>query len=208
MDRVEATDLELWGLYDIRATAYLNLLYYGSRAARWSFWNLLLQVIASIGSLGAVTVFLTLGTDPFWKWASASFGVFSAVCAVLPAIMGHAEKVNKFEKLHFAYCELFELVKRMVMDVRRAGLITDEQLGAAKLLNDLRSRLGRLEDTGHKDRLREKCEEAVLERFPVSSLWYAGTHADSQRAEPTAATETRSNRANASKGKPTAPASR
>jgi hypothetical protein len=173
-DRVSATNLELWGLYDIRASAFLNLLYYASRASTWAFWNLLLQVGASIGSLGAVTVFLTLGTDPICKWASAFVGVVSALCAILPAIMGHAEKVNKFEKLHFAYCELFELAKRMALDIRRAGVITDEQVGAVKLLNDLASRLGRTDDTDFKDKLRDKCQNTVLKRFPRESLWYAG----------------------------------
>lgn len=183
MDRIEATNLELWALYDIRATAYLNLLYYGARAAQWAFWNLWLQVGAAVGSLGAVTGFLTLGADPRWKWISAFIGAASAVCAALPAIMGHAEKVNKFEKLHFAYCEIFELVKRTVLDIRRAGLITPEQAGAAKLLNDLCSRLGKLDDTDQKEKLRDKFQAMVLDRFPSESLWYANVHAGTEQAD-------------------------
>ena len=181
-DRVEATNLELWALYDIRATAYLNLLYYGARAATWASWNLWLQVGAAVGSLGAVTGFLAAGADPTLKWGSAFIGATSAVCAALPAIMGHAEKVNKFEKLHFAYCELFELVKRTALDVRRAGVITEEQTGAAKLLNDLCSRFGKMDDTELKDELRRRCEVDVRARFPPDTLWYASVHVDEQKA--------------------------
>ena len=185
LDRVEFTNLELWGLYDIRATAYLNLLYYGERAASWAKWNLVLQIVASVASLGAVTVFLTLGTTPIWKLASALVGVASAICAILPAIMGHAEKVNKFEKLHFSYCELFELTKRIIPEIRKAGLITSEQTGEAKLLLDLSSRLGRLDDTDRKDKIRDRCQAIVLERFPSSCLWYAGEDAESAAKTPT-----------------------
>ena len=163
--QIDATNLELWGLYDIRATAYLNLLYYGARASTWSSWNLWLQVGAAVGSLGAVTGFLALGSDPLWRWIAAGVGAASAACAALPAIMGHAEKVNRFEKMHFAYCELFELTKRTIMDVRRSGILTEEQLGEAKILNDIRSRLGQIDDPGLKGALRDRCEAKVRERF-------------------------------------------
>ena len=186
-EHTEATNLELWGLYNIERSAYLNVLYYGTRASSWAFWNLLLQVFAAVGSLGAVTGFLAAGTDPMWKWISAGVGAASAVCAALPAIMGHADKVNRFEKLHFSYCELFELAKRMAMDIRRSGIITDEQTGTAKILTDLCSRLGQMEDPEFKRELRDSCEIMVRNRFPNGDLWYAGQHeAAEQAGSPTA----------------------
>lgn len=147
-----------------------------------------LQVIASVGSLGAVTGFLAAGADPFWKWIAAGVGAASAVCAALPAIMGHADKVNRFEKLHFAYCELLELAKRTAMDIRRSGLLTDEQAGAAKILNDLSSRLGRMDDPDFREALRNKCEAKVRDRFPQSALWYAVQHENAEQADSPAAT--------------------
>jgi hypothetical protein len=187
-DKIAATNVELWGLYDIRAAAYFNLLYYGARATIWSAWNLWLQVGAAVGSLGAVTGFLTLADHPTMKWISAGVGALSAVCAALPAIMGHAEKVNRFEKMHFAYCELFELTKREIMEIRRVGLLTNEQLGAAKVLNDLRSRLGQIDDPDIKDALRDRCEKTVRQRFPNSTLWYAGEHDHAEQAQSETAT--------------------
>jgi hypothetical protein len=182
-DAVEATNLELWGLYNIQRSAYLNLLYYGARATIWARWNLWLQVGASVGALGAVTGFLTVGSDPLWKWVSALVGAASAVSAAIPSIMGHAEKVNKFEKLHFAWCEVFELAKRAAMDIRRAALITPEQYGETKLLNDICSRLGHIEDPDRKDTLAESCEARVRERFPDESFWYAGGNAEAGAAQ-------------------------
>jgi hypothetical protein len=175
-DSQESLNLELWGLYNIQRSSYLNLLYYGARAATWAKWNLFLQVGAAVGSLGAVTGFLTVGDTDLGKWISAFVGAASATCAALPAIMGHAEKVNKFEKLHFAYCELFELTKRTVMDIRRFGGLTDEQIGATKLLNDIGSRLGHLDDPDRKDALILDCERKVRDRFPEDLLWYADGH--------------------------------
>ena len=179
----KATNLELWGLYRVQRSAYLNILYYGKRAATWARWNLWLQVGASVGSLGAVTGFLTVGGSDRGKWVSAFVGAGSAVCAALPAIMGHSEKVNKFEKLHFAYCELYQLVMRATLDIRRSGRITEEQIGSAKLLNDLYSRLGHQDDTDRKDKLAHECESQVREKFPDGSLWYAtedGTRKESE----------------------------
>lgn len=169
----KATNLELWGLYNVQRSAYLNVLYYGKRAATWAKANLFLQIIASIGSLGAVTGFLTLGDTGRGKWISAFVGAASAVCAALPAIMGHAEKVNKFEKLHFAYSELFQLAMRASLDIRRSGSLTAEQLGSAKLLNDLYSRLGQQDDPDRKDKLARECEARVRTKFSEEDLWYA-----------------------------------
>jgi hypothetical protein len=116
------------------------------------------------------------------KWISAGIAAISGVCALLPAIMGHAEHINKYEKLHFAYCELFELSKLTALDIRRSVLLTDKQLGAAVLLNDLSSRLGQIDDPDLKSSLLVKCEAKVRERFPKDMLWYPDQDAG-QRTE-------------------------
>lgn len=181
-DQIESTNIELWGLYNVLRSAYLNVLYYGTRAALWSRWNLWLQIGASLGSLGAVSGFIAAGTELavgheiYWKIGSALIGVISAICAALPAVVGHAEKINRFERLHFAYCELFQLTQRLSMDIRREGIITQEQTGAAKLLGDLYSRLGQLDDSDYKDELKDKCEKKVRDKYPTDSLWYASEH--------------------------------
>jgi hypothetical protein len=183
----KATNLELWGLYRTQRSAYLNVLYYGKRAATWAKWNLWLQIGASIGSLGAVTGFLATQGHDVGKWISAFVGAASAVCAALPAIMGHAEKVNKFEKLHFAYCELYHLTMRSALEIRRSRLVTEEQIGAAKMLNDIYSRLGQQDDPDRKDELAQECEKKVRDKFPDDSLWYATENGrkTGPQAEPT-----------------------
>ena len=179
MDRTEATNIELWGLYNVLRSSYLNVLYYGARATFWSRWNLWLQVVASIGSLGAVGVFLAAGTEAAhpheigWKIVAALIGMVSASSAAIPVAMGHAGKINSFERLHFAYCELFQLTQKAVMDIRRKGLVSDEQRSAAKLLEDLYSRLGQHDDPDHKDKLHDRCIAAVNAKYPKDSLWYA-----------------------------------
>lgn len=171
MDEIRATNTELWGLYNVLRSSYLNVLYYGARATTWSKWNTALQVVASIGSLGAVGSFLE-GS----KIIASMIGMAAAVCAALPVAMGHADKISRYERLHFAYCELFQLTQRTVMDVRREGLLTQEQLGTSKLLSDLYSRLGQQDDPDFKSTLRDDCEKAVRVKYPPDSLWYASEH--------------------------------
>ena len=150
-----------------------------------------MQIGASIGSLGAVTGFIAAGTELakghelYWKLGAGLIGVVSAVCAALPPIIGHADRINRFERLHFAYCELFHLAKLVTMDVRREGIITSEQRGAAKLLEDLYSRLGQQDDPDHKDKLRDRYEKVVREKYPEESLWYASE--DGNQATPAGA---------------------
>ena len=188
-DKIEATNIELWAVYNVLRSAYLNVLYQGARAVTWSRWNLWLQIGASLGSLGAVSVFIAAGSElargheVWWKLLAAAIGVISAVSAALPAIMGHAEKINRFERLHFAYCELFQLAQRMTLDIRREGTVTQEQMGASKILVDMYSRLGQLDDPDLKAKLRDECERQVREKYPVGSLWYASGDGN-QTAEP------------------------
>ncbi len=190
MDRLEATNTELWGLYNVLRSSYLNVLYYGSRATTWSNWNLGFQIVASLGSLSAVGAFLAAGTELAtgyevrWKLAASLVGLISAVCAALPVAMGHAEKISRFERLHFAYSELFQLTQRTIMDVRREGLLTQEQLGTAKLLADLYSRLGQQDDPDFKDELRDKYEKEVREKYTPDSLWYASEHGNQTTPAP------------------------
>jgi hypothetical protein len=187
-DAQEKTNLELWGLYNIQKSAYLNVLYYGARATTWAGWNMRLHITASALSLAAVTGLMTLDAHPFWKWTAAIAGAIAGICAALVAIMGHAEKISRFEKLHFAYYELFKLAELAAMDIRRSGLLTEEQLGAAKTLNEIYSRLGQMDDPDFKEALRNKCQLMVKDRFPKDQSWYAGSHEDTPSQAGTTAT--------------------
>jgi hypothetical protein len=200
-DRIEASCIELKGLYDLLRHAYLNVLYYGRRAASCSRLNFWLQLGAAIGSLGAVTGFLTSQTSVAgeyelgWRIASAVVGTLSGICAALPPLMGLTEKINKLERLHFAYCELQHLTQLAIADIRREGLITAEQIGGAKLLLDLHSRLGQQDEPGPQSELRDKCEKDVRDRYPSGSFWYPTVNGNEAADSSTAKTVTDSTRA-------------
>lgn len=179
-DRVEATNIELWGLYNIERNSYLNMLYYGDRATFWSNWNTYLQLGAALGSLGAVGGLLALGSSGpagqlewGWKLAAALVGLASGVCGTLPTILGLSDKINRFQRLHFAYCQLFHLAKQGSMDIRREGYVTVEQVGMGKTLSDIYSRFGQSDAPDLKDKLRDKYELETREKYPPDSLWYA-----------------------------------
>lgn len=178
-DQIEATNVDLWGLYNVLRSSYLNILYYGRRASVSSSWNFWLQLGAAIGSLGSVTGFLASQTsiagqhELAWRILSALVGACSGISAALPALMGLSDKINKLERLHFAYCEVFHLAQRTAMDVRREGFVTEELRGAIKLLCDLYSRLGQMDDPDFNKELRDKYEIQVKDKYPDGSLWYA-----------------------------------
>jgi len=178
-DRIDATNTELWAVYNVLRSAYLNVLYYGRMGSRRAVLNQRLQIVAAVGSLSSVSGFLTAQTSVagdyafWWRLVAALVGAGSGICAALPQLMGLSEKIARCERLHFAYCELFQLAQRTVMDVRREGIITTDQAGAAKLLSDMYSRLGQADECGFDKKLRDQCEAEVREKYPKDSLWYA-----------------------------------
>jgi hypothetical protein len=169
---IRPTRVELRSLYDIQRTATLNIKYYGARAAKFERWNLLCQVVASIGSLSAVGGFLALGGTELGKWLAGIVGLLSAVSAALPPTLEFSNKINRFERLHFSYCQLLHLAKALALDIRRSALVTQQQVGASKEINDLYSRLGQLDETDPKSKLIKKFEQEVRIAFPQESLWY------------------------------------
>jgi hypothetical protein len=190
-ERVHATNLELWGIYELQRSATLNMLYYGARAEKFSSWDKWLAVAAAVGSLGTVGGFLNFGGSTWGKFISGFLGAISAIAAALPPVLGFPEKIKSLERLHFSYCELFQIAKNLALDVRRTGLLTQEQLGGAKVLHDLYSRLGQM-DEAEKSKLKAKCEAEVRNRFPEGSLWYAtddGTGQETVTATTPATTE-------------------
>jgi len=177
-DHIEKTNLELWGLYNLQRSSRHNVLYYGYRASWYIKWNSALQLVASVLSLSAVAGFLTIGSNGYaWgKWISGAVGAVSAICAAIPTVFEYAGQIKKFERLHFAYCEIYHLTQLLVLDIRRTTTLTVEQLGAAKLLNELYSRLGQMDETDVKSALSRQFEEQVRKEFPPERLWYTGTH--------------------------------
>ncbi|MGA2984812.1 MAG: hypothetical protein ABSG32_13440 [Terriglobia bacterium] len=169
---IRPTRIELRSLYDIQRTATLNIEYYGARAAKFERWNLGCQVVASIGSLSAVGGFLALGGTEWGKWLAGVVGLFSAVSAALPPTLEFSNKINRFERLHFSYCQLLHMAKALALDIKRSALVTEQQIGASKEISDLYSRLGQLDETDPKSKLIKQFEQEVRVAFPQESLWY------------------------------------
>jgi hypothetical protein len=181
---IRPTRIELRSLYNIQRTALLNIKYYGARAALFESWYLVCHVIAIVGSLSAVGGFLTLENTKWGKWAAGVIGVLSAVSAALPPILQFSNKISQFERLHFSYSELFHMAKSLALDIRRSGLVTEQQVGASKAINDLYSRLGQLDETDPKPEIIKKFEQEVRTAFPQDSLWYPKPNNSQEGASP------------------------
>ena len=171
-ERLEATRTELEQLYSLLRTAALNVKYYGARAKRAKLWHLGLQIAAATGSFSAVGGFLTGDQFAGWgKFAWAGIAALSGALAAVSPLVGLSEKANRLGNLHFAYCELYHLCGLLLKDIRRAGVIADEHVGAAKVLYDLNSRLGPMDEEGPSRKLIKKFEAEVNEQIPSETLW-------------------------------------
>ena len=71
--------------------------------------------------------------------------------------------------------------KNLALDIRRTKRLTDEQVGGAKVLHDLYSRLGQMDEI-EESNLKAKCEAKVRSRFPDKSLWYATDDASGEES--------------------------
>ena len=101
---------------------------------------------------------------------------------MIPTVFDYAGQIKKFERLHFAYSEIYHLTQLLVLDIRRTGTLTLEQLGTAKTLNELYSRLGQMDETDVKSGASKKFEEQVRKEFPNERLWYTGADAPKEHA--------------------------
>ena len=82
IDQIDQTNVELWGIYNVLRSCYLNVLYYGKKASMWSRLNFWLQIGASLGSLSAISAFIAVGAGlaqkyaGYWQLGAATVGVF------------------------------------------------------------------------------------------------------------------------------------
>ena len=85
-------------------------------------------------------------------------------------------EIAKMEHLHSGYKELFHQVELLLHDIRRSGLITPEQLGSSRTLQQLYSRMGPKDEPDPDRKLIGKLQSEVNQALPPESLWMPEYH--------------------------------
>ena len=157
---------ELIQIYDLYRTALLNVYYYGQHAKSLGRRSLILQVVAAIGS-SATLIGILAKAPTILLIVTAAVAISSAVSPVL----GYADKIAKFERLHFAYNQVFYTLRRLVGEIRSHEEFNDKHRAVAQMLFQQHSALGPLDETDPDAKLIETMQARVNQEIPPEALW-------------------------------------
>jgi hypothetical protein len=160
---------ELNRLFYLYRLASLNQRYYGCRADKYERldWGLTLTVgAASAIALGALL--LSEGTAA--RTGAAVLAGFAAVLTGVSPLLGWTAKAKRFCNLHFSYGQLFSQIESVIFSIRREGL-TDEAIGASKLVQEAYNRMHALDELQPVQALIDRETAKVREAFPEDYIW-------------------------------------
>lgn len=160
---------ELNRLFYLYRLANLNQRYYGCRAEK--FERLDQGLTITVGAASAValgTLLISEGTAA--RTLAAVLAGFAAVLTGVAPLLGWAAKAKRFCNLHFSYAQLFSQVESVIFSIRREGL-TDEAIGASKLVQEAFNRMHALDELEPVQALIERETAKVRQAFPEDYIW-------------------------------------
>jgi hypothetical protein len=155
----------LFGLYRL---ANLNARYYGIRASKFEAWSK--EALALTAALSALALALLLGVDQTWAKgvAAACAGISAVISGAIP-FLGWPERIRELRNLHFAYSQLFGQIEFAITEIRRAGTLSPEHVGLARMVHEGFMRVEALDELDRK--LIDQEDEKVRKAFPNDYLW-------------------------------------
>lgn len=161
---------ELVRLFDLYRLANLNARYYGRRAEKFESYNKWSMVIAAL--LSAAALGFLLGAEGEWvKVLAAILSGLTAVISGVTPFFGWTEKVRDLRSLRFAYSQLFGQIESVIGEIRRAGHVSPEHIGMAKIAYDAYSRIEALDELEPDQSLIDEEDEKVRKAFPEDYVW-------------------------------------
>jgi hypothetical protein len=128
---------ELNRLFHLYRLSNLNARYYGCRAEKFEFRSRAALVITAI--LSTVALSLILGVDPKEDWARALAASAAGIAAIISGVtpfFGWTDKIRDVRNLHFAYSQLFGQIEFAITEIRRAGVLSQEHVGLARMAHE------------------------------------------------------------------------
>ena len=161
---------ELTRLFDLYRLANLNTRHYGRRAEKFEFLNKMAMVTAALFSTAALAILLGVQGDSVKQWAAVLSGLTAVISGVTP-FFGWIEKVRDLRNLRFAYSQLFGQIESVIGEIRRAGHLSPEHIGMAKIAYDAYSRIEALDEFEPDQKLVNEEDEKVRKAFPPYFIW-------------------------------------
>jgi hypothetical protein len=166
---------ELKRLFDLYRLASLNLRYYGCRAEKYE-WLSKVSLGASAAFSG-VALTLLLIMDPSAQdagkirvGAAILAGIATLVSGITP-YTGWTEKVRDLRSLRFAYSQLFGQLEFAITEIRRAGSLSPEHVGLARMVHEAYTRIESLDEQDPDQKLIDREDAKVRKAFPEDYLW-------------------------------------
>jgi hypothetical protein len=103
-------------------------------------------------------------------WAAAFSGIAAFISGVAP-FFGWTERVRDLRNLHFAYSQLFGQAEFAITEIRRAGKVSPEHIGLARMVHEGYMRVEALDELEPDQVLIDKQKEKVDAAFPDDYLW-------------------------------------
>ncbi len=163
---------ELKRLFNLYRLSHLNAQYYGIRAEKYEKRNKGSLIVTAALSMLALSVILV--ADPkntcARDFAAACAGLAAFLSGVVP-FFGWSEKIRDLRNQHFAYSQLFGQIEFAMTEIRRAGQLTPEHVGLARMVHDGYIRI-ETRDELDPDRVLLNQEDAkVRKQIPEDYLW-------------------------------------
>jgi len=173
-DRISADPYydELNRLFHLYRLANLNARYYGCRAEKFEFWTKTALVITAI--LSTLALSLILGVDPKESWARAIAAGAAGIAAIISGVtpfFGWTDKIRDMRNLHFAYSQLFGQIEFAITEIRRAGMLSPEHVGLARMAHEGYMRVEALDELEPDQKLIDQEDAKVRKAFPDDYLW-------------------------------------
>ncbi|MDQ6699278.1 MAG: hypothetical protein M3Z36_03730 [Acidobacteriota bacterium] len=160
---------ELQRLFRVFRTSNLNVRYYGVRAEMLENKQRRLDLVCAALSFIALGILLLSNTEPS-RWFAAAVAGLAGILTGLSPLLKWTEKSKHAAFLYRSHQLIFGEVERAIMDIRRDGL-TEEHLGASKLVIDLFGRLESQDEQEEDTQLKDRLDQEVRVAFPPEYLW-------------------------------------
>jgi hypothetical protein len=102
--------------------------------------------------------------------AAVLSGISAVITGVTP-FSGWSEKIRDLRSLRFAYSQLFGQIELVITEIRRAGTLSAEQLGFAKMVHEAYTRIEALDELEPDQALMAREDAKVRKAFPETYLW-------------------------------------
>lgn len=164
------TEEELDRLFYLYRLANLNSRYYGRRAEQVELRNKGAMALVALLSFAALAFLLGV-EQPWVKTLAAILSGIAAVISGVTPVFGWSEQVRDLRSLRFAYSQLFGQVEFVITEIKRAGTISPEHVGLARMVHEAYTRIEAFDELAPKQKLIDKEDAKVRKAFPDDYLW-------------------------------------